>query len=172
MPNQLIGVSMAKKKKSAEDIIYEIKDLLDDLELKINPEEGYASDDEDDLDEDEFDLDDEDEEDFVLRGARWLMMRAEGDEIDEDDTDSESISSDDSEDSEECEYTRGEYTDEPNISIAEITQKMIARGISFKDLVALYVLPHHENTADRMEFNQTFLQKKEDVIHAIVMATP
>ena len=57
-----IGVCMAKKKKSAEDIIYEIKDLLDDLELKINPEEGYASDDEDDLDEDEFDLDDEDEE--------------------------------------------------------------------------------------------------------------
>jgi hypothetical protein len=53
---------MAKKKKSAEDIIYEIKDLLDDLELKINPDEGYASDDEDDLDEDEFDLDDEDEE--------------------------------------------------------------------------------------------------------------
>ena len=52
---------MAKKKKSAEDIVYEIKDLLDDLELKINPDEGYVSDDEDDLDE-EFDLDDEDEE--------------------------------------------------------------------------------------------------------------
>ena len=128
-------------------------------------------DDEDDEDDDEEEEDEEDE-DFVLRGARWLMMRAEGDEIDEDDTDSESISSDDSDDSEECEYFRGEYTDEPNISIAEITQKMIARGISFKDLVALYVLPHHENTADRMEFNQTFLQKKEDVIHAIVMATP
>jgi hypothetical protein len=46
---------MAKKKKSAEDIIYEIKDLLDDLELKINPEDSYddESEDEDDLDEDE-----------------------------------------------------------------------------------------------------------------------
>jgi len=52
---------MAKKKKSAEDIIYEIKDLLDDLELKINPDEGYVSDDEDDLDE-EFDLDEDSEE--------------------------------------------------------------------------------------------------------------
>ena len=50
---------MAKKKKSAEDIIYEIKDLLDDLELKVNPDEGYVSDD-DDLDEDELDLEDED----------------------------------------------------------------------------------------------------------------
>jgi hypothetical protein len=50
---------MAKKKKSVEDIIYEIKDLLDDLELKVNPDEGYVSDD-DDLDEDELDLEDED----------------------------------------------------------------------------------------------------------------
>jgi hypothetical protein len=52
---------MAKKKKSAEDIIYEIKDLLDDLELKINPEDSY-----DDESEDDEDLeidDDEDEED-------------------------------------------------------------------------------------------------------------
>jgi hypothetical protein len=32
---------MAKKHKSAEDIIYQIKDLLDDLELKINPEETH-----------------------------------------------------------------------------------------------------------------------------------
>lgn len=52
---------MAKKKiKSTEDIIYEIKDLLDDLELKINPDDNDVSY-EDDLDED-LDLD-EDEED-------------------------------------------------------------------------------------------------------------
>ena len=51
---------MAKKKKSAEDIIYEIKDLLDDLELKINPEDSYDDESEDeDLEID----DDEDEED-------------------------------------------------------------------------------------------------------------
>jgi hypothetical protein len=47
---------MAKKHKSAEDIIYQIKDLLDDLELKINPEDNYE--DEDDID----DLEDEDED--------------------------------------------------------------------------------------------------------------
>jgi hypothetical protein len=57
MPNQLIGVSMAKKPKSAEDLIYQIKDLLDDLELKINPEDSY-----DDESEDE-DLDIEEDED-------------------------------------------------------------------------------------------------------------
>ena len=61
MPNQLIGVSMAKKKtKSAEDIIYEIKDLLDDLELKINPEDSY----DDELEDDEdLEIDEEEDED-------------------------------------------------------------------------------------------------------------
>jgi hypothetical protein len=58
MPNQLIGVSMAKKKKSAEDIIYEIKDLLDDLELKINPEDSY----DDESEDDDLEIEDEDED--------------------------------------------------------------------------------------------------------------
>ena len=52
---------MAKKKKSAEDIIYEIKDLLDDLELKINPEDNWDEDEDENLDED-IDLDDDDED--------------------------------------------------------------------------------------------------------------
>ena len=52
---------MAKKKKSAEDIIYEIKDLLDDLELKINPDDNEVSY-EDDLDDEDLDIDEEDEE--------------------------------------------------------------------------------------------------------------
>ena len=47
---------MAKKKKSASDIIYEIKDLLDDLELKVNPEDSW--DEEDELDED-LDIDED-----------------------------------------------------------------------------------------------------------------
>ena len=44
---------MAKKSMSAEDIIYKIKDLLDDLELKINPEDNWNDDSEDELEEDE-----------------------------------------------------------------------------------------------------------------------
>ena len=50
---------MAKKKiKSAEDIIYEIKDLLDDLELKINPEDSY----DDESEDEDLDLDEEEDE--------------------------------------------------------------------------------------------------------------
>ena len=45
---------MAKKQKSAEDLIYEIKDLLDDLQLKLDPEDSYDDESEDeDLEEDE-----------------------------------------------------------------------------------------------------------------------
>ena len=62
MPNQLIGVSMAKKPKSAEDIIYQIKDLLDDLELKINPDDAHVAY-EDELDEDDLDLEEDEDED-------------------------------------------------------------------------------------------------------------
>ena len=49
---------MAKKQKSAEDIIYEIKDLLDDLELKINPEDSY----DDESEDEDLDLDEEEDE--------------------------------------------------------------------------------------------------------------
>jgi hypothetical protein len=51
---------MAKKKiKSAEDIIYEIKDLLDDLELKINPEDSY----DDESEDEDLDIDEDEDED-------------------------------------------------------------------------------------------------------------
>ena len=59
MPNQLIGVSMAKKKKSPSDIIYEIKDLLDDLELQVNQDDSYDDELEDDDLEDDIDEDED-----------------------------------------------------------------------------------------------------------------
>ncbi len=44
--------------ESAEDIIYEIKDLLDDLELKINPEDSY----DDESEDEDLDIDEEEDE--------------------------------------------------------------------------------------------------------------
>jgi hypothetical protein len=46
---------MAKKPKTADELIYQIKDLLDDLQLKLDPEDSYddESEDDDDLEEDE-----------------------------------------------------------------------------------------------------------------------
>jgi hypothetical protein len=54
---------MAKKKsKTAEELIYEIRDLLDDLQLKLDPDDNHVSY-EDDLDDEDLDIEDEDEED-------------------------------------------------------------------------------------------------------------
>jgi len=51
---------MAKKKiKSAEDIIYEIKDLLDDLQLKLDPEDSY----DDESEDEDLEIDEEEDED-------------------------------------------------------------------------------------------------------------
>jgi hypothetical protein len=50
---------MAKKSKSPTELIYQIKDLLDDLELLVNQDDDYISEDEEDLDDD---LDDSEEE--------------------------------------------------------------------------------------------------------------
>lgn len=110
------------------------------------------------------DSDDEEEEDFLLRGARWLMMRAEGEEIEEDDTDDESIMSDDSDD-----YLRDdpEIEELPNTSIAYISQKMLARGITFEQLVALYVLPHSTNAFDTTVYNKDVLRNLRKTIYDI-----
>ena len=56
-----IGVSMPKK-KSAPELGYQIKDLLDDLELLVNQDDDYISDDEEDIDDD-LEIDDEEDED-------------------------------------------------------------------------------------------------------------
>jgi len=53
---------MAKKKKTADELIYEIKDLLDDLQLKIDPDEAHVAY-EDELDNEDLDIENEDEED-------------------------------------------------------------------------------------------------------------
>jgi len=50
---------MAKKPKSAEDLIYQIKDLLDDLQLKLDPEDSY----DDESEDDDLDIDEEEDED-------------------------------------------------------------------------------------------------------------
>jgi len=50
---------MAKKKKSPSDIIYEIKDLLDDLELQVNQDDSY----DDELEDDDLEIDEDEDED-------------------------------------------------------------------------------------------------------------
>ena len=134
-------------------------------ELASVPEDEDDDDDSEDSDDSE---DEEDEEDFTLRGARWLMMRAEGEEIDEDDTDDESTSSFD----DDYEFIRYEDESVPNTSIADIAQKMIASGITYEQLLAMYILPHHGNAADLLTYDKTFIKKTEQIVLGITNEQP
>ena len=117
-----------------------------------------SDDDSDDYDDDEEDDDDEEEEeDFTLRGARWLMMRAEGEEIAEDDTDDETIDSDDSMD--ETNFIRYEAETSPVSSIEQITTMLEQNNVSYKQLVAFLVLPDSRHESDMQEYNYDVLNR-------------
>ncbi len=123
-------------------------------ELASVPEEEES-----DYDEDE-DEDIEINEDFVLRGARWLMMRAEGEEITENDTDDDTDDDDDSDDDdyEGFEYVRENTEESAVLSIAEITENITRRGITIDQLVALLVLPDRRHQEDREKYNYDLLK--------------
>lgn len=50
---------MAKKPKTADELIYQIKDLLDDLQLKLDPEDSY----DDESEDEDLEIDEEEDED-------------------------------------------------------------------------------------------------------------
>ena len=96
---------------------------------------------------DEFSVDEEDEEpeytDNVLRGARWLVQRAEGEELDdEEDTDSES----DDEERDEV---------EPRAPVDYIVEKLVERGVSMAELVKAILIRDHDEYQFHDEFNRT-----------------
>ena len=99
------------------------------------------------------DDDDEDEDElYLLNGSRWLFMRAEGEPID--------ITDDDNYD----EYIREPQPSTLNISISEITEKIIERGITYNQLVALLVLPDRRNTSDLAEYSGRKLSELDNMI--------
>lgn len=110
----------------------------------------------------------DDDEDFALRGVRWLMMRAEGEEIEEDDTDDESTGSSDYDD----EFVRYGNDENTNPTIAEISQQLIARGITYEQIVALYILPHHANAADLQTYSRTVIRDLENQVYQILSVPP
>jgi len=98
---------------------------------------------------DEFSMDEEEDEepdytDNVLRGARWLFQRAEGEELDDDqDTDSES----DEEEEERVEV-------EPRAPVDYIVEKLVQRGVTMADLVKSILIRDHEEYQFHDEFDR------------------
>ncbi len=83
-------------------------------------------------------------------------MRSENEEID--------ITDDDIYD----EYIRDATPDASNISINEIAEKIIQKGITYNKLLALLVLPDPRNANDLIEYNSRSLLELDTIIHDIV----
>ncbi len=98
---------------------------------------------------DEFSMDEEDEEpdytDNVLRGARWLFQRAEGEELD-DDEDSD-LDEDEDEEPERVEV-------EPRAPVDYIVEKLVQRGVTMADLVKSILIRDHEEYQFHDEFDR------------------
>ena len=109
-------------------------------------EKPAASDDDDDDDDDEFSIDEEEEgpdyNDNVLRGARWLFQRAEGEELD----DEEDSVLDDEEDRDDI---------EARAPVEYIVEKLVQRGVSISDLVKAILIRDHDEYQYHDEFNRT-----------------
>lgn len=123
-------------------------------ELAEVPSDDDDDDDDCDSDDDDDDDDEEEVEDFALRGARWLMMRAEGEEIDEDDTDNESIDSYDEEG-----FIRYEDESVPIVSIDQVTALLEQNNVSYKELVAFLILPDSRHQSDLQEYNSARMKQ-------------
>ncbi len=104
-------------------------------------------------DEDEYD---DEEEQYILNGFRWLFMRTENENID--------ITDDDIYD----EYIRDATPDASNISINEIAEKIIQKGVTYNQLLALLVLPDRRNAHDLIQYNSRSLYELDNIIYEIV----
>ena len=123
------------------------------------PKKDDDSDNNDNDNNDDYDYDNYDEDElYLLNGSRWLFMRAEGEPID--------ITDDDYYD----EYIREPQPSALNISIGEIAEKIIERGVTYNQLVALLVLPDRRNTSDLVEYSSSKLYSLDNMIYNIIHA--
>ncbi len=100
-------------------------------------------------------------QDLSLLAFRYLMAR-----VDDDNDDDESVVSFD-----DTMFQRGHYTYDYNISIEQVTNKLRLHGLSYEDLVALYVLPHKDDANDVAMYNSQWISEKENIIHNILLGT-
>ena len=120
----------------------------------------------DDDSEDDYYEEENEDEDFLLRGSRWLFMRADGESIEEDDNDDVSLGSDSDDD--DLEYVRNSHEGIPNISIHDISEKLLGLGITYKQLVALLVLPDSRNAPDLIEYSNPVLSKLDEKVSDVI----
>ena len=130
---------------------------------------NYYNNDNDNDNENDDTYDDDALNDLSLLAFRYLMSRVDPDNNENDDDDASSIWTMDDDDM----YQRGhimhgqQYA--PNLSIEFISNKLHAMGLSYEDLVALYVLPHKDNDNDVSRYNKNWISGYERTIRNILL---
>lgn len=126
------------------------------LANKPEPEQDDEEDEDEDEEQEQEDEEQEQEEQYILNGSRWLFMRAEGEEIEIDDDDNYD------------DYIREPRPETLNISINEIAEKLVQRGVTYNQLLALLVLPDSRNASDLVEYNGRKLSDLDNMIYDII----
>jgi hypothetical protein len=96
-------------------------------------------------------INDNEEEDYVLRGLRFMTNNLEGLDHEEEDVSIEE-DDDDQESSDEEEESQSSVENLP--SVAEITEKLQAKGITMDDLVKALLIDHDEFESQSDEINK------------------
>jgi hypothetical protein len=114
-----------------------------------------------------------------LLAFRYLTARVEREAGLSDGTDADEIDDEDIEDTssiwtmEDDMYQRGHVmhgqANAPNLSIEQVANKLRLLGLNYEDLVALYVLPHKDNTNDLAMYDTQWIANNERAIRNILL---
>lgn len=92
-----------------------------------------------DEDEDEEEYEEDSEDEYVMRGMRWLFQRANNEELDED------------EDDEDEEEDETDATPKPTVEL--ITRKLAQQGVTMEQLIKIVLLEHPEYESNEDEYD-------------------
>jgi hypothetical protein len=153
---------------------YDEDDEEDDEE---DEEDEYEEDDE--YEDDEYEDDEEENEEnerIMLNGSRWLFMRAEGDEIHRFDNDDYEFDENDynyedynleNNNEDNYDFVREPALSGVNISINDITEKIIQKGVTYKELLVLLIGFNIYNESDIVEYSKRQLNEIKEMIYNI-----
>ncbi len=160
----------------------------DDYDYDDDEEDTDYDEEDTDYDEEDEDYEDYDEEEYEeeerikLNGFRWLFMRAEGIEIhrfdtddyefDENDYNYEDNYEDNNQNNQTNNQNNNNFVREPalsgvNISINDIAEKIIQKGVTYKELLVLVIGFNIHNASDVAEYGKRQLNEIEQMIYDI-----
>ncbi len=102
---------------------------------------------------------------YALQSARWLFARAENEPIDAEEEDEEEEEEEDDADDDSFVTTR---SDRHCISIDDIAERLVSKGLTFKDIIAYYICPHENHLEDCDKYSLDFMKRTHKIVNDII----